>query len=351
MSDTMQFIDIKIPDLGGSLSERLDGAFTEKSLADKLIEHWVPYVNCHRKCLAASICQFVQKPHSEDKCGFKAKAIVTFVELSFKELKSRNPKDIQKMLMAGFHITEFMYVSQFYSGMMVGDASKAFRSFLGKSMIFQVINLRDHLNAAATLVSDVVDDFTKTSIIFVEGESEKVLLSLLKKKISLINDNMKIESYDGHGNAQPKRAAMLIQSRINEGYVVRVQGDRDGHVSSSIDKLKTSLNLNTSQVFAFKYDLESSYPPQLLAKVLGKLGLLNTDQIDNFSYDCSVSVSKYILNEFSVDVSPMKVRIAELVVEELIESVLTFPSPDDIFFSENELGRFILFCSWWSNAE
>lgn len=350
MSDTIQIIDTAIPDYGGSLTERLDGVFTEKTLANKLIEYWVPYVNCHRKCLAARICQFAQKPHNEERCGFKAKAIATFVEWTFADLKKQNATDIQKMIIAGFHLTEFMYAGQFYNGMMVDDDAKAWCSSLGKSMMFQILKLRDHLNAAATCVSDVVDDFAKTSIIFVEGESEQVLLSSLRKERSLLNDDMQIESYGGEGNAAPKRSAMLIQSRIEEGYVVRIQGDRDGHERSPIDKLQSSLNLEDNRVFAFKYDLESAYPPQFLTEVLGKLKLLNAGQIGNFSYDGSEPVSKYIQGEFKVDICPLKVRIAELIAEELIKSGLAYAKPDNRFFSENELGRFILFSSWWNNA-
>lgn len=349
MSSAIKFNDVKIPDFTGSLTERLDGVFTEKALADKLKELWVPNVNCHRKCLAANFCQFAQKPHNEDRCGFKAKAIETYVEWIFEELQNKSAADVQKMLVAGFHLAEFMYQSQFYSGMMIDDGAKAWCSSLGKSMMFQILNLRAHLNAAAASVADVVDDFTKTSIIFVEGESEELLLNMLRKEISLLNDDMQIESYGGGGNADPKRSAMLIQSKIAEGYVVRVQGDRDGHSQSSIDKLQRSLSLPEDRIFAFKYDLESAYPPRLLAKVLGKLGILSSDQIYKFAYDGSMPVSKYIQNEFNVDISPLKVKIAELVGKELIESGLKYVKPDDPFFSENELGRFILFCSWWSN--
>lgn len=350
MPDSIQISDTEIPGYGGTLTERLDGVFTEKALTDKLIEYWVPYVNCHKKCLAARICQFAQEPRNEDRCGFKAKAIATFVEWTFEDLKNKNATGINKMIMAGYHLTEFMYAGQFYNGMMVDDDAKAWCSSLGKSMMFQILKLRDHLNAAATCVSDVIDDFTKTAITFVEGESEQALLSILRKEMSLLNDDMQIESYGGAGNANPKRSAMLIQTRIDEGYVVRVQGDRDGHERSSIDKLQSSLNLEENRVFAFKYDLESAYPPRLLAKVLGQLGLLSTEQVGKYSYDGLVSVSRYILDEFKVNISPLKIRIAELVGEELIKSGLAYAKPDNQFFVENELGRFILFCSWWNNG-
>ena len=311
----------------------------------------MPYVNCHRKCLAARICHFAQEYYNEDRCGFKSKTIATFVEWSFEDLKNKNTADLQKMIMAGFHLTEFLYAGQYYNGMMVDDDAKASCSSLGKSMMFQILKLRDHLNAAAACITDVVDDFTKTSIIFVEGESEKILLTLLRNEMSLLNDDMRIESYGGGGNANPKRSAMLIQSRVEEGYVVRVQGDRDGHERAPIDKLQSSLSLQENRVFAFKYDLESAYPPRLLANALAELGILDAEQIEKFSYDYSVPVSRYIQSEFKVDICPQKIRIAELIGNELIKSGLAYAKPDHRFFSENELGRFILFCSWWNNGQ
>ena len=350
MSEKVQVKNLVIPDYSGSRTVQLNGEFTENDLTEKLIESWVPIVECHRKCLAARICTFAQDPHKEALCGFKAKAVATFVEWTFEDLKNQNTAEIEKMLTAGFHLTEFMYVGQFYNGMMLDDDAKAWCSPQGKSMMFQILKLRDHLNAAATNVTEVVDDFTKTSITFVEGESEKVLLDLLKNEMSLLNGDMQIESYGGEGNANPKRSAMLIESRINEGYLIRVQGDRDGHERSSIDKLQASLNLVDKQVFAFKYDLESAYPPKILADVLGKLGLLSEDQVDKFSYDGSLPVSRYIQDVFNVDISSYKVKIAELVGIKLIESGLAYAKPDHNFLNKNELGKFILFCSWWSNG-
>ncbi|MFT6735363.1 MAG: hypothetical protein ACJAS9_003569 [Polaribacter sp.] len=350
MPDTIKINQLKIPNYSGSLTEILDGDFTEKDLINQLVEYWVPYVNCHKKCLASDICPFAQKPRDEERCGFKAKTIATFIEWTFDDLKNENTTNIQNMLIAGFHLTEFLYVGQFYNGMMVNDASKAWSKSLGKSMMFQILSLRDHLNTAASHVSEVVDDFSKTSITFVEGETEKLLLTILRKEISLLNDDMQIESYEGGGNANPKRSAMLVQSKLDEGYVVRVQGDRDGHERASIDKLQSSLNLQATRVFAFKYDLESAYPTRLLAKVLVELGILDSEQLDRYSYDYSVSVSRYILSEFKIDISPFKIRIAELIGKKLINSGLAYFKPDHRFFSENELGRFILFCSWWSNG-
>lgn len=350
MPKTLQLNKLNIPSFNGSLTEVLDGAFTESALVEKLVELWVPYVNCHKKCLAARICSFAKEPRHEDRCGFKSKSIATFVEWTFDDLIHENATDIQKMLIAGFHLTEFLYAGQFYNGMMVDDDAKAWCSSLGKSMMFQILNLRDHLNIAASNVTDVVDDFTKSSITFVEGDSEKLLLTILRKEMSLLNDDMQIESYDGEGNANPKRSAMLIKSKIDEGYVVRVQGDRDGHVRAPIDKLQSSLKLENNRVFVFKYDLESAYPSRLLAKVLGELGALNAEQIDKYSYDYSVPVSRYIQNEFNVDICPLKVRIAESIGNELIRSGLAYAKPDNRFFTENELGRFILFCSWWNNG-
>lgn len=349
MPETLQLDNLNIPNFDGSLTEVLDGVFTESALTEKLVEFWVPYVNCHKKCLAARICSFAQKPRVEDRCGFKAKAIATFVEWTFDDLNNENTADIQKMMIAGFHLTEFLFAGQFYNGMMVDDDAKAWCTSLGKSMMFQILKLRDHLNIAASNVTDVVNDFTKSSITFVEGDSEKLILTMLRKEMSLLNDDMQIESYKGEGNANPKRSAMLIQSKIDEGYVVRVQGDRDGHDRASIDKLQTSLNLQDNRVFVFKYDLESAYPPRLLAKVLGELGVLNADQLEKYSYDYSVPVSRHIQSEFNVDICPLKIKIAEAIGNELIKSGLAYAKPDNRFFTENELGRFILFCSWWNN--
>lgn len=350
MPDKLKLKNTTIPDFDGSLTARLDGEFLERELTEKLVELWVPYVNCHRKCLAARICKFSQIPHAEERCGYKAKAISTFVEWTFKDMTNQNSREVEKMIEAGFHLTEFMYVSQFYNGMMVDDGAKAWSSSLGKSMMFQILNLRDHLNSAASCVTDVVDDFSKTSITFVEGESELTLLNILKQEMSLLNDTMKVESYGGEGNANPNRSAMLIQSKIDEGYVVRVQGDRDGHQRSTIDRLHSSLNLDDNRVFAFKFDLESAYPPKIFAKILGHLNLLNANQIEQFSYDGSIPVSKYLKDEFKVDFGVRKVKIAELVGAELISSGLAYAKPDNDFFKENELGRFIIFCSWWNNG-
>ena len=351
MPETLQVNKLELPGYSGSVTEVLDGAFTESALVDKLVESWVPYVNCHRKCLAARICAFAQMPLVEERCGFKAKAIATFVEWTFDDLKNRNANDIQKIITAGFHLTEFLYAGQFYNGMMVDDDSKAWCSSLGKPMMFQIMKLRDHLNIAASNLTDVVNDFAKSSITFVEGESEKQILTILRNELSLLNDDMQIESYEGEGNANPKRSAMLIQSKIDEGYVVRVQGDRDGHERASIDKLQAALKLQDNRIFVFKYDLESAYPPRLLAKVLGELGVLNAEQLERYSYDYSSPVSRYIQREFNVDIYPLKIKISEAIGNELIKSGLAYAKPNNRFFTENELGRFILFCSWWNNND
>jgi len=71
----MNLSDYKIYDIYGIRNIPLQGTFDADSLSQKLIDEWIPYIDCERKCPRSDYCKYTQpSPYHPDrltdvKCG------------------------------------------------------------------------------------------------------------------------------------------------------------------------------------------------------------------------------------------------------------------------------------------
>lgn len=341
----INFENIQIHDMYGNTISTIDGDFTPDTLTDYLVNKWVPYVECHRKCYAADACEYAQTPRRDARCGLQKAIIKNFIYMAKNNLCEGTSEEKEALLGGAFHIAGYAAQATNDISMLANEHVISEWKEYAHIVVTITINLREKLNLAGQFLSKVPNIYRRKPIILVEGESEKAFLCKLKESHLAWFTNLRIEVYGGSGNTNPKRIEMRLDKYNEDGYVCYMQGDKDGKEKSNFDKLIRKGTVKPENIFEFKHDFETSIPPKVLLKVLQNLGVLNGVELDEFSayFDSNRSASEILLDKYSLDIKPLKIEIADETAWLINNSDFRWYQDPNKFLEKEELGRFLDF--------
>jgi len=346
----MDLTGYKIFDIYGIKNITLLGQFDPNSLAQKLIEEWIPYIDCERKCPRSDYCKYTKpSPYHparliDVKCGIGVNTLKNFVSCTFHILEKLSPENIENYLDGAFYLSQFVLHAEGTVGFCIdNDIIKAFGEY-APAIFGNVARLRDELNKIGALFKHIPEFRSVKGVLFVEGWTEKELLEKLRESHSFWFLNLNLEVYEGKGNRRPKRIQMLLDKYKKLGYKIYIQGDADGQRSEIFKELVRKGSVTKECTFIFKYDFESSLPPTLFLKALHELGEISEVGIDEFikkvyPFDCSAD--KKVQEIFGIKCEPIKLDIASIVAENLNDMRWAWWQDDD--FMQTEIGQFIRF--------
>ena len=351
----MDFTGYNIFDSEGIKRIELDGNLDAQTLAYKLIDEWIPFFEC-KKCGRADYCKYTQTDKyrsgrlADIRCGIIVEAITNFVRHTFPLLEKMTTEQVQAYLDGAFHLEKFLYNAEQATGWFINDGILQFFGEYAPRYFGYVINLREDLNKAASEFRILPDFASNKALLFVEGETEEVFLKKLRESRMAWFYYLAVEVYGGCGNRDTKRIQMLLESRVNQGYNIFIQGDADGKDSEIFLDLCEKGAITKEHSFVFRHDFESAIPPEILYQALRTLGKLeNVEYVDFEKIVTSENTSVVnLLNEkFHINIKRkrLKIRLAEAVGDILNRP--HFPPPPVWWhneeFMETELGKFLKF--------
>ena len=346
----MDLSNYKIFDIYGIKKISLEGDYSSDSLIEKLIEKWVPYVECDRKCYRSDYCKYTEpSPYHPDrlidiKCGVVVNSLKIFIKTSFSILESLSKDRIQYYLDGAFYYSQFILNAEHMIGMcMDEDAIEDYGEY-APAIFGHTAKLRDDLNNLGSVFQHIPEFRSKKGVLFVEGWTEKAFLEKLKESHSSWFLHLNIEVYDGTGNRRPKRIQMLLDNYQKQGYKVYIQGDADGKDSKIFNELVRKGSVEEDDTFVFKHDFESSVPVDMFLSTLYELELLEKKKNSEYKSkikESETSIVKEIKNSFDVDLNSYKLELAEMVAEKLNQKMWAWSQDEN--FNKSELGQFLTF--------
>lgn len=346
----MDLSGYKILDPYGIRNIPLEGNFDADSLAKKLIDEWIPYIDCERKCPRSDYCKYTQpSPYHPDrltdvKCGIGVNTLINFVDCTFHILERLSPENVQNYLDGAFYLSQFVMHAEGTVGSCVEKYMIEDYGEYAPAIFGHVTRLRDELNKIGSLFRHIPEFRSVKGVLFVEGWTEKAFLEKLRESHSFSFLNLNLEVYGGEGNRSLKRIQMLLDNYKKQGYKIYIQGDADGKNSDIFKELIRKGSLAEECTFVFKHDFESSIPPNLFIHALHELGEIPEVGVGEFikkAFPLDCSVVKKVHDIFSINCEPIKLTIASIVAERLND--WNWAWWQDEKFMQTELGKFLEF--------
>jgi len=341
---------VSILDVYGVERISLAGELTADQLANKLVDFWVPYVTCSRKCSRSDYCRHVYTedgqrfPTAEVQCGVCAEALRGFIRVHFSEFRGLARRQKELFLDAACYLTAFVGHAEFGIGFCSDPETVEWWGEAAPLLFSNLIKSRDPLNRAASAMRELPFLMSLQHVLLVEGKSEKAFLEALKRSHLAHLLRVAVESYDGKSNKRARRIEMLLQKYETDGYKVFLQGDADGKDPRDVfsDLIRKGL-ATEEQVFVFSYDFETAVPTRLLFEGLRNLGYLRDVGPEAFleavKRSSQGSILPVLRDAFSIPVDACK---AELASEMGLLLAKALPISDERF-CKTELGRFLDF--------
>lgn len=349
----MKFDNVNILDMLGTKNIILDGEYDKEELSQFLIDNWVSYIDCDRKCARADYCPFTKaipydtSRHNDIKCGVIVNFIRNFIESTYAILIKIDPKDYSHYFNGLFFLSNFVLSTEILIGLSISKENVDWYGDASPFLFSGILKLRDELNKAVIELKDIERLHTKSSILFVEGWTEKQLLERLKQTNSTWFTNLNIIVYGGSANIRPGRAKMILDDYSRRGYNIYIQGDLDGNNTDKFQDLKQKCNIPDSNIFSFRHDLETSIPLVILHNILQNIFVAfeNVDYED-FKHKLledtrETSILKKVNDIFEIDISDAKMNIANFLGEILSDPYFSWWMDDN--FMKTEIGMFLEF--------
>ena len=317
---------------------KLINSYNKEEITQLMIENWIGYFECH-KCGKWDYCKYAQKhpanPHRsiDIRCGIAIDFITNFINSTFDLIDELNDYQKQAYLNSAYYLTEFVINTEQVIGRFTNKEHIDYLDTYAPSIYGINTNYIDEfLKKAHKEMKNVPFFNSKRSVLFVEGESEKIFSDSFL--------DIEVVNYGGLGNLTYSKIEYTIKQYQDKGYTVYIQADKDGKPKNqNVDKIISKGLVDKDNIFCFKYDFETSIPLHILFKLLNEIKTFS-DDYDDFKngYDGKNGIIKYI--ETKYDISINKTLFAKEICKYIdISSHQTNLYYDDKFLS-TEIGLF-----------
>lgn len=336
-------IDCTILDIYGVKRIPLKGRYSAESLAERLVQEWVPLIECHRKCYRSEYCKYAPKEqHEEILCGVVSDALRNLVGAAFPIVKKLDKKQTQQFLDGAFFYKKFISEAEGTIGMCIESSCVEWFGEFAPMVFGGITRLRGNLNKAASHWRVIHEFHSYQHILLLEGQTEKVFLDEMRKTHFDSYMRLNLEVYEGKGNRTSKRIKMLLDRLTRLGYTIYLQGDKDGSKNDVFEGLVDSGCLPGENVFAFEHDFETAIPSEIIHCALTEMDLIDCtlEEYRQSVEQSRESVSAVLAERFSLDIGPHKKKLA-FVTARLIVANDYLENKE--FMEKNELGQFLSF--------
>lgn len=316
----------------------LNGDYTHDMIIEFMINKWVGYFECH-KCGRWNSCQYAQKhpvnPNRsiDIKCGVAIDFITNFINTTFSLIDSLNKYQKQAYLNSAYYLTEFIInteqvIGRFTSKEHIEGWGKFAPSLYGVTTNY----IDEYLKKAQKEMKNVPFLNSKRSVLFVEGESEKIFADFFL--------DIEVVNYNGAGNLTYSKIEYTIKQYKDKGYKVYIQADKDGkHENQNINKIISKGLVDNDNIFCFKFDFETSVPLHIIFKLLNEIKFFSKDYNNfNSEYSGKTGIIKYIENKYQMSVN--KPLLAQKICEYIDKSAHQTNLYYDEKFLTTEIGQF-----------
>jgi hypothetical protein len=343
---TYDFSGLTIPSPFGNDRISVGGELSSEEIGERLIEEWIPYLECH-ECGRHTYCRYAEPlpdshgRYKEIRCGVAADAIRNFVAATFPLIGEASEDQLQAYLDGTYHFCRFVSESETAIG---GFISRGFVEFLGEmapAFFGHITDVREHLNKFSYYLSAIPEIASSRGVVFLEGYSEQAFVARLAQSGLWPYTELITEVYEGKGNIRPKRIKTLLTRYVRDGYKIFIQTDADG---SNVETIAIEESIEISGTFIFRYDFESSLPPALLHEALQLLDVdleIPYSDFEKTLANFSGSTIEFLQEQCNIDIEPIKVDLASTVGGLLAHPYSNWFQSED--FWECELGRFVRF--------
>lgn len=333
---------------------RLTGEYTPEELADRLVQSWIPFFECHR-CGRFSHCEFVQRKPDfpsqayDIQCGVAVAVINNFVKAMAPLIPGMERSERQDLLDAAFYLVMFIYDTELRTGQLMSENLTDYWGSLAPSLFTFVLRQRETLDKLGEHLAKVPGLEPNRAVVLVEGESERALIAVFQGRVISNLEDLVVVVYGGRGSRGPSHLRLLLDQYRRRGYPVLIQVDRDGGGNPLLQLVNQGL-IESGKGFSFAYDLETSVPAGLMYASLSTIG--ETNGLSRAEYEALYSSHTggfwdFARKHLSEDLPRKKVLLAETVGVQVA-------SPSDGLwgderFMESELGQFLDFL-WRSQS-
>lgn len=317
---------------------KLNDSYNEEEIINLMVENWIGYFECH-KCGKWNYCKYAQKypanPNRsiEIKCGIGIDFITNFINTTFNLIEDLNEYQKQAYLNSAYYLTEFVINTEQVIGRFTSKEHIEGWGEYAPSLYGVTTNYVDeYLKKAQKEMKNVPFLNSKKSVLFVEGESEKIFADFFL--------DIEVVNYDGAGNLTYSKIEYTIKQYQDKGYKVYIQADKDGKAENqNINKIISRKLVDSNNIFCFKYDFETSVPLNIIFKLSNEIKLFsqNYDDFRN-GYDAKIGIVKYIEGKYniSVDKPQLSQKICEYIDFASKQTNLYY----DEKFLDTEIGQF-----------
>src|SRR5580698_414511 len=158
----------------------------ESQLANRFIEEWIPYFECH-KCGRFDYCKFARpKPLNpslsiEIKCGVAENILKNFVRSTFPALKNYSKEQLQAYLDAAYYLSQYALDTEINNGRMMNWEHLNQWKQKSSRMFSLIIGQRRNLDLMAENFRLLSKLHWGKGVIFVEGAVEDIFLKTLDR--------------------------------------------------------------------------------------------------------------------------------------------------------------------------
>lgn len=318
----------------------LVGVYNEDTLSELMIKSWIPYFECH-KCGKWDYCKYAEKypanPHKsiDIKCGIAVDFIRNYLNTTFAMIDELSTSEKQAYLNSAYYLTCYVQNSEQLVGTFINkEYLKYWREYAPS--LYGMSKLTSNFLADAHKEMKNVPFFnSKKSILFVEGESEKVFADTFL--------DIEVESYGGQGRLKYDKIEYTFRKYTEQGYKVYLQADNDGKTENQVvAKIIAKGLLPEDNVFCFKHDFETAIPTHIFHQLLADSKLID-DTFENYiaEYDGKIGIVKYTEDKYGIELKKpfLATKLCEFIDASSRHSNLYY----DEGFLKTEIGQFWYF--------
>ena len=316
----------------------LNDSYSKKEIIKLMIENWIGYFECH-KCGKWDYCKYAQKHPSNPnrsidiRCGIAIDFITNFINTTFSLVEDLNKYQKQAYLNSAYYLTEFVINTEQVIGCFTNKDHMDYLDIYAPSIYGINTNYIDEfLKKAQKEMKNVPFLNSKRSVLFVEGESEKIFADSFL--------NIEVVNYGGAGNLTYLKIEYTIKQYQDKGYKVYIQADKDGKTENqNINKIISKGLVVSDNIFCFKYDFETSVPLHILFKLLNEIKIFSEDYDDfKTGYDTTIGIIKYIENKYDISINK------PLFAQKICEYINVSSEQRNLYYDEKflntEIGQF-----------
>ena len=230
----------------------------EAEIIHKLVQEYVTYIRCFKKCSASSYCKYAT---DETKCKPHELAIRNFFLFAGREVDLYDPKKLKVFIETALIYGELAVEALTYGGF--GADSDYFGFWKTRYLhtpLFMSGRLKAKIELYHTWMAKLAPAMASRRVLVVEGKSERIIFSQFAQQFYIDE----IINLQGGTNRLTLNTLLPNLRDRGERVFVILDGDGRKNVQEDMRNLKKRRLLRNGSSFVFRKALEDSFPLEVV---------------------------------------------------------------------------------------